>query len=63
MRRIYPSPTRSFNGTDWFAYDYFADEVSAWDVPVRRVRRQDLALRPVLLPYAEWDYKPVTVKP
>jgi hypothetical protein len=39
-------------------YDYFAYEVSAWDVPVWFLRFRDEGKRAVLLPYKEWDVKP-----
>jgi hypothetical protein len=43
-------------------YDYFAYEVSAWDVPVWYVKYADIGYRAVLLPYKEWDAKPVTIE-
>ncbi|MDN3356846.1 hypothetical protein [Actinomadura sp. DC4] len=43
-------------------YDYFAYEVSAWDVPVWYVKHADVGYRAVLLPYKGWDAKPVTVE-
>ena len=43
-------------------YDYFAYEVSAWDVPVWYVKHGDSGYRALLLPYKEWDTKPVTIE-
>ncbi len=43
-------------------YDYFAYEVSPWDVPVWHLKHADEGFRAVLLPYKEWDAKPVTVE-
>jgi hypothetical protein len=43
-------------------YDYFAYEVSAWDVPVWYLKHADVGYRAVLLPYKEWDAKPVTIE-
>jgi hypothetical protein len=42
-------------------YDYFAYEVSAWDVPVWYLKQDGKGYRAVLLPYREWDVKPVIV--
>ena len=39
-------------------YDYFAFEVSAWDVPVWYLKHGEAGFRAVLLPCSEWDYKP-----
>lgn len=44
------------------SYDYFAYEVSAWDVPVWYLGYGDLARRTVLLPYNEWDSKPTLTR-
>jgi hypothetical protein len=43
-------------------YDYFAYEVSAWDVPVWFLGYGELARRAVLLPYKEWDSKPAVIR-
>lgn len=43
-------------------YDYFAYEVSAWDVPVWFLGYGGLARRTVLLPYKEWDSKPALMR-
>ncbi|MGB6161547.1 MAG: hypothetical protein WCF33_21575 [Pseudonocardiaceae bacterium] len=43
-------------------YDYFAYEVSPWDVPVWYLKHAGVGYRAVLLPYKEWDAKPVTVE-
>jgi len=43
-------------------YDYFAYEVSAWDVSVWYLKHADAGYRAVLLPYQEWDAKPVIVE-
>jgi hypothetical protein len=43
-------------------YDYFAYEVSAWDVPMWYLKHADTGYRAVLLPYREWDAKPVTIE-
>jgi len=40
-------------------YDYFAYEVSAWDVPIWAVHGAEVVNRAVLLPYKSWDQKPV----
>jgi hypothetical protein len=43
-------------------YDYFAYEVSAWDVPVWYIKHEGRGFRSVLLPYQAWDDKPVTIE-
>jgi hypothetical protein len=43
-------------------YDYFAYEVSAWDVPVWYLKHADTGYRAVLLPYKDFDNRPVTVE-
>jgi hypothetical protein len=43
-------------------YDYFVYEVSAWDVPVWYLKYTDAGYRAVLLPYKEWDTKPVILE-
>ena len=43
-------------------YDYFAYEVSAWDVPVWYLKHADCVYRAVLLPYKSWDGKPTTIE-
>ena len=43
-------------------YDYFAYEVSAWDVPVWYVKYRDAGYRTLLMPYKEWDTKPVIIE-
>lgn len=40
-------------------YDYFAYEVSAWDIPVWYLKQSGQGYRAVLHPYREWDSKPV----
>lgn len=42
-------------------YDYFAYEVSAMDVPVWYLKQAEKGYRAVLVPYREWDAKPVTI--
>ena len=44
-------------------WDHVPYEVSAWDVPVWWVDHADALHRTVLVPYKEWDAKPVTVGP
>lgn len=44
------------------SYDYFAYEVSAWDVPIWYLKHQGEGFAATLLPYKEWDDKPVTVE-
>lgn len=44
------------------SYDYFAYEVSAWDVPFWYLKHQGEGFGATLLPYKEWDDKPVTVE-
>lgn len=43
-------------------YDFFAYEVSAWDVPVWFLKHAGEGYRAVLLPYKAWDSKPVVVE-
>jgi hypothetical protein len=44
-------------------YDYFAYEVSAWDVPVWYIRPETAGgHRVVLMPYKGWDQKPCVVE-
>lgn len=43
-------------------YDYFAYEVSAWDVPVWYLKHQNQGFTATLLPYMGWDVKPVTIE-
>lgn len=40
-------------------YDYFAYEVSPWDVPIWFIRSEIVYEKIVLLMYANWDMKPV----
>jgi hypothetical protein len=42
-------------------YDYFAYELSPWDVPVWRLGKGKFARKVVLLPYREFDSKPVLI--
>lgn len=42
-------------------YDYFAYELSPWDVPIWRLGKGEFARKVVLLPYREFDSKPVLV--
>ncbi len=42
-------------------YDYFAYEVSPWDVPLWRVERQTDSVNAYLVPYRRWDEKPPLV--
>jgi len=44
------------------SYDYFAYEVSAWDVPVWYLKHQEQGFAATLLPYKDWDDKPVTIE-
>lgn len=44
-------------------YDYFAYEVSPWDVPVWTIAAASEAVTIRLLPYWDWDSKPVVVGP
>ncbi len=44
-------------------YDYFAYEVSSWDVPVWFARQGDQHVRAQLVPYRDWDHIPVKVVP
>jgi hypothetical protein len=43
-------------------YDYFAFEVSPWDVPVWYVGFANSGYTAILLTYKEWDSRPVTVE-
>jgi hypothetical protein len=43
-------------------YDYFPYEVSPWDVPVWYVKLNQVHHRAVLLPYKDWDLKPVIIE-
>ena len=43
-------------------YDYFAYEVSAWDVPVWYLTHAGCGYRTVLLRYKEWDQKPTIIE-
>lgn len=40
-------------------YDYFAYEVSPWDVPQWIIDRDGDSVNSILVPYREWDYKPL----
>ncbi len=44
-------------------YDYFAYEVSSWDVPVWFARQGDQHVRAQLVPYRDWDHIPIEVVP
>ncbi len=44
-------------------YDYFAYELSPWDVPVWTVAAAGGFVTVRLLPYMDWDHKPVLVGP
>jgi hypothetical protein len=41
-------------------YDFFAYEVSPWDVAVWYLKHNEEGFRTVLLPYKTWDVKPLT---
>jgi hypothetical protein len=43
-------------------YDYFAYEVSPWDVPVWYLKHLGSGYHTVLLPYKTWDAKPVIIE-
>src|SRR5712692_7898817 len=43
-------------------YDYFAFEVSAWDVPLWVIERDGHAVSSMLVNYREWDSKPLIYK-
>jgi hypothetical protein len=43
-------------------YDYYAYEVSAWDVPIWYLKHANIGYRAILLPYKRWDRKPVTIE-
>lgn len=43
------------------SYDYFAHEVSAWDVPIWYIKHEGAGYRASLLRYKEWDRKPVMI--
>ena len=43
-------------------YDYFAYEVSPWDVPVWFLKHANVGYRAVLVPYKSWDAKPVQLE-
>jgi hypothetical protein len=43
-------------------YDPFAYEVSAWDVPIWVLNQGGAGYGAVIVPYKEWDAKPVTVE-
>jgi hypothetical protein len=43
-------------------YDYYAYEVSAWDVPIWYLNHAGMGYRAVLLPYKRWDRKPITIE-
>ena len=40
-------------------YDYFPYEVSPWDIPVWFIEQESDSTRVGLLPYADWDFKPL----
>jgi hypothetical protein len=43
-------------------YDYFAYELSPWDVPVWSLKHGGVGYRAVLVPYKSWDTKPVQLE-
>ena len=43
-------------------YDYFAYELSPWDVPVWYLKHSDTSYHAVLVPYKRWDVKPATIE-
>ncbi len=43
-------------------YDYFAYEVSPWDVPVWFLKHAGVGYRALLVPYKSWDHKPVQLE-
>jgi hypothetical protein len=43
-------------------YDYFAYEVSAWDVPVWFLKHAGMGYRATLIPYKSWDAKPLQIE-
>ena len=43
----------------YVTYDYFPYEVSAWDVPVWTLLFKERQCRAVLIPYRDWDQRPL----
>ncbi len=57
-----PIANKLVQGYRLSTYDYFAFEVSPWDVPLWRVERNAQAVRICIIPYREWDEKPQVIE-
>jgi hypothetical protein len=42
-------------------YDYFAFEVAPWDVPCWNIERAGSSKRCILVPYRDWDHRPMEI--
>jgi hypothetical protein len=54
-----PVVNRLLQGYRLATYDYFPYEVSPWDVPFWMIERSAKSIRSTLVPYRDWDSKPM----
>lgn len=54
-----PVVNKLIKGYRLATYDYFAFEVAPWDVPHWNIERDGAAKRCTLVPYREWDHRPM----
>jgi len=54
-----PVVNRLLQGYRLATYDYFPYEVSPWDVPFWMIERSAKSIRSSLVPYRDWDSKPM----
>jgi hypothetical protein len=54
-----PVVNRLLQGYRLATYDYFPYEVSPWDVPLWQIEYNANSIRSSLVPYKEWDFKPM----
>lgn len=57
-----PVVNKLIQGYRLATYDYFVFEVAPWDVPFWYIERDGHSLRCTLVPYREWDHRPLLVK-
>ena len=56
-----PVVNKLIQGYRLVTYDYFAFEVSPWDIPHWHVERGNQSVRCTLVPYRRWDHRPIRI--
>ena len=56
-----PVVNRLIQGYRLATYDYFAFEVAPWDVPCWNIERAGSSKRCILVPYRDWDHRPIEI--